>query len=225
MTLVIVVTSYLATNNTFIPIGIFALYIVCYFAIIRRKIKQYFMRIERIHACYHFINSFIITLSVKESLDEAYLNGIRNAPQNLIDETNEIDNMTIIERITFLRSYFNLAIYKMFVNVVNLYQEQGGNIITISESLLRECTRVEKTLADSVSVGNKHLVEFTTLWLLSFFILVFLRFSISQFYLQMISSVTVVVMIAVFYLIFLVSLHLFLTKYVSLSVKEDNVDE
>ena len=225
MTLVIVVTSYLATNNTFIPVGIFALYIVYYFAIIRRKIKQYFMRIERIHACYHFINSFIITLSVKESLDEAYLNGIRNAPQNLIDETNEIDNMTIIERITFLRSYFNLAIYKMFVNVVNLYQEQGGNIITISESLLRECTRVEKTLADSVSVGNKHLVEFTTLWLLSFFILVFLRFSISQFYLQMISSVTVVVMIAVFYLIFLVSLHLFLTKYVSLSVKEDNVDE
>lgn len=180
---------------------------------------------ERIHAGYHFINSFIITLSVKDSLEEAYQNGLRMAPQNLIEETNEIENMTVLEKITFLRSYFNLAIYKMFINIVAMYQEQGGNILAISDSLLRECTRVEKTLAESKSIGNMHLVEFITLWLLSFFILVFLRFAISQFYFQMISTPLVIGLISGFYLIFLVSIHLFILKFVSLSIKEDVIDE
>ena len=199
VSLMVTVTAYLATNNLYIPIGVFLVYLLYYFVFIRKRIKLFSFRVERIHAGYHFINSFIITLSVKDSLDEAYLNGIRMAPENLIEETNEIENMNTMEKIAFLRSYFNLAIYKMFINIVSLYQEQGGNILAISDSLLRECTRVEKTLAESKSIGNKHLVEFITLWLLSFFILVFLRFAISQFYFQMIGSTLVLGLITGFY--------------------------
>ena len=223
--LIVTSTAYLATNNLYIPIGVFAIYILYYFIFIRKRVKVYFQRMERIHAGYHFVNSFIITLSVKESLEEAYQNGLRMAPANLLEETNEIENMTVVEKITFLRSYFNLAIYKMFINIITMYQEQGGNILAISDSLLRECTRVEKTLAESKSIGNKHLIEFITLWLLSFFILVFLRFAISQFYFQMINTPLVIGLISGFYLIFLVSIHLFILKFVSLSIKEDVIDE
>ena len=214
-------SAYLATMQIFIPIGIFAVYILYYFLLIRKKIAQYLHKSEVVHSCYHFINSFLITISVKESLEEAYQNGLRVAPKSLLEETNEIENMTIMERINFLRSYFNLAIYKMFLNVVNLHQEQGGNILTISDSLIRECTRVEKTLNESTAIGNRHLVEFAVLWLLSFFILIFLRFAISQFYSQMISSLIMIAFISGFYLIFLVSVHLFLINFTSISIKED----
>lgn len=214
-------SAYLATMQIFIPIGIFVIYLLYYFILIRKRIVRYLHKVEVVHACYHFINSFLITMSVKESLEEAYSNGLRVAPKSLLEETNEIENMTIIERINFLRSYFNLAIYKMFINIVGLHQEQGGNILTISDSLIRECTRVEKTLSESTSIGNRHLIEFAILWLLSFFILVFLRFAISQFYAQMISSILMISLISGFYLIFLISVHLFLIKYTSLSVKED----
>ena len=214
-------SAYLATMQIFIPIGIFAVYTIYYFLLIRKKIAQYLHKSEVVHSCYHFINSFLITISVKESLEEAYQNGLRVAPKSLLEETNEIENMTIMERINFLRSYFNLAIYKMFLNVVNLHQEQGGNILTISDSLIRECTRVEKTLNESTAIGNRHLVEFAVLWLLSFFILIFLRFAISQFYSQMISSFIMIAFISGFYLIFLVSVHLFLINFTSISIKED----
>ena len=215
-------TSYLATFQMLIPIGIFAIYLVYYFVLIRKKIKQYISKVEIVHACYHFINSFVITMSVKESWEEAYANGLRLAPKSLTQETDEIENMTILERINFLRSYFNLAIYKMFINIIVLYQEQGGNILVLSESLVRECTRVEKTLSESVSIGNRHLAEFLVLWLLSFFILIFLRFALSQFYTQMISSPLMIALKSGFYLIFLISIHLFLLKYTSLSIKEDS---
>lgn len=219
--LVVAFTSYIATTSMYIPIGIFVIYILYYFVLIRKRIKRYLNKVEIVHACYHFINSFIITMSVKESLDEAYQNGIRVAPKSLLIETNAIENMTIIERINFLRSYFNLAIYKMFINIIALHQEQGGNILIISDSLIRECTRVEKTLSESTSIGNRHLVEFFVLWLLSFFILIFLRFAIAQFYNQMINSNLMIGLICGFYLIFLISVHLFLLKFTSISIKED----
>ena len=219
--LVVAFTSYIATTSMYIPLGIFAIYILYYFVLIRKRIKRYLNKVEIVHACYHFINSFIITMSVKESLDEAYQNGIRVAPKSLLIETNAIENMTIIERINFLRSYFNLAIYKMFINIIALHQEQGGNILIISDSLIRECTRVEKTLSESTSIGNRHLVEFFVLWLLSFFILIFLRFAIAQFYNQMINSNLMIGLICGFYLIFLISVHLFLLKFTSISIKED----
>lgn len=223
--LVISFTSYLATNQMYIPIGIFAIYVIYYFLFIRKRIKKYLLRVEVVHACYHFVNSFIITLSVKESLEEAYQNGLRIAPKALIEETQQIENMNIIERIKFLRSYFNLAIYKMFINIIELHQEQGGNILTISDSLIRECTRVEKTLSESTSIGKRHLVEFIILWLLSFLIMIFLRFALTQFYFQMIKSMLMVGLICGFYIIFLASLHLFLVKFSDISLKEDIENE
>ena len=222
ISMVLAITSYLATNVIYIPIGIFVVYLLYYFILLRKRIKKYLNKVEVVHACYHFINSFVITMSVKESFEEAYANGLRLAPKSLTLETSEIENMTIIERINFLRSYFNLAIYKMFINIVVLYQEQGGNILVLSEPLIRECTRVEKTLNESIVIGNRHLAEFFVLWLLSFFILIFLRFALAQFYSQMIASPLMIGLLAGFYLIFLVSVHFFLVKYTSLSLKEDS---
>ena len=221
LSLVVSLTSYLATNIIYIPSGIFIVYLLYYFFLIRKRIKNYLAKVEVTHACYHFINSFIITLSVKESLEEAYTNGLRLAPKSLTEETVEIENMTIIERIKFLRSYFNLGVFKMFINIIELHQEQGGSILTLSDSLIRECTRVEKTLSESTSIGNRHLVEFLVLWLLSFFILIFLRFALAQFYTQMIRSTLIIGLIIGFYFIFLVSIHLFLLKFTSISIKED----
>lgn len=222
ISLVIAVTSFLATNIIFIPIGIFLVYLLYYFVLVRKRIKRYLLKVETIHACYHFINSFIITLSVKDSLDEAYQNGLRLAPASLSAETNEIENMTVVERLKFLRQYFNLAIYKMFLNIIDLYLDQGGSILNISDSLIRECTRVEKDLNESSSISNRHLVEFAILWLLSFFIMIFLRFALANFYMQMLNNPLIIVLICGFYLIFLLAAHLFIYQYTSLTIKEDS---
>lgn len=221
LSLVIAFTSYLVTETIYIPVGVFFVYVIYYFLLIRKRIKKYLNKIEVVHACYNFINSFIITLSVKESYEEAYQNGLRTAPKSLLEETIEIENMNITERISFLRSYFNLGIYKMFINIVEMHQEQGGNILTISDSLIRECTRVEKSLVESTSIGNRHLIEFGVLWLLAFLILIFLRFGLSQFYMQMIENTLVIALVTFFYLIVLISIHLFLIKFSTLSLKED----
>ena len=212
---------FISTNNYIFSVVLAIIFIVDYFLLMRKKILHCFDLIERVHTSYHFINSFVITLSVKDSLDEAYQNGIRINNARLNAETKELDDMPVIERIKYLKDYFSLSIYRMFLNVLDLYQDQGGNILNIADNLMRECTRTEKTLSDTLSIGYKHLTEFIILWLMSFAILLFMRFSIEEFYLMMLKNAFITPMIFMFFLICVGSTNLFINSFTDLTVKEE----
>lgn len=212
---------YLSTVNYIYSAVLVVIFIADYFVFIRKRINHYFDLIERIHTSYHFINSFIITLSVKDSFEDAYQNGIRINNSRLNAETNELKEMPIIERVKYLQGYFKLSIYKMFLNVLDLYVDQGGNILSMTDNLMRECTRTEKTLNDTLAIGYKHLIEFLILWTLAFAILLFMRFSIEEFYFMMLKNVFVVPMIFVFFLLCVASINLFINSFTNLTIKED----
>ena len=216
---------YISTLNYIFSIVIFVLFVVDYFVLMRKKFIHYFSLIERVHTSYHFINSFVISLSVKDSLEDAYQNGIRINNARLNAETKELNEMVVLDRIKYLDSYFNLSIYKVFLNVLDLYLDQGGNILNMSDNLLRECTRTEKTLSETLSIGYKHLTEFIILWLLSFGILLFMRFSIEEFYLMMLKNALIVPLIFVFFLTCLVSINLFVNAFTNLTIKEGQKNE
>ena len=215
------ILCYLSTINYIFTAIVPVVFIVDYFILMRKRIVRYFDLIERVHTSYHFINSFIVTLSVKDSLDEAYENGIRINNAKLNAETKELNEMPVIERIRYLRGYFNLSIYKMFLNVLDLYQDQGGNILSMADNLLRESTRTEKTLSETLSIGYKHLIEFIILWCMSFGILLFMIFSIEEFYLMMLKNVFVGPLILVYFIICISSVNLFINSFTDLTVKEE----
>ena len=214
------ILCYFSINNIIFSVAILVIFVADYFIFMRKKFIHYFSLIERVHTSYHFINSFIISLSVKDSLEDAYQSGIRINNSRLNDETNALTEMPVIERVKYLADYFNLSIYKMFLNVLDLYQDQGGNILNMADNLLRECTRTQKTLSDTRSIGYKHLTEFLILWLMSFAILLFMRFSIQDFYLMMLKNQFIGPMIFMFFLICVVSINLFVNAFTNLTIKE-----
>ena len=222
ISLFISVVAFLTSNNFLITGALLLIYILYYFLLARKKFSKYYSEIDRVHTCYHFINSFLVTLSVKESFEEAYQSGIRIDNKHLNEQAASIANLNVYDRVNYLRGYFNLAIYKMFINILDLYQDQGGNVLTMSGNLIRECTRTEKSLSETLSIGRKHIIEFITLWIMSFGIVLFMRFGIAEFYMLMIQNPLFVTMLFAFFLICLVSIHLFINRYTNLSIKEDN---
>ena len=168
-----------------------------------------------------FINSFLITLSVKESISDAYESGLRIQDSQLHLFANELNELSDDEKVKYLKNYFKLAIYKMFLNVFEIYQDQGGNILSMSENLIRETTRTEKVVNESSNLGIKHLIEFIVLWSLSFAVLLFMKFGIGEFYNKMLQNPIFAPLIFVFFLLCLVSIHLFLKNFMNLSIKED----
>ena len=221
VTSIISVIAYLSSNNWVIFGIVFVLYIASYFLFIRKKTIIYSKRIKRIHSCYHFINSFVITMSVQHSLEESYLNAIKINDIDLRDVTDGIEENSISEQIEYLKTYFNLALYKVFLNVLRVYQDQGGSILTVSENLLKESTRVERSLRESTRITNKKLVEFVLLWSISFGILLFMRFGISDFYYDMLKSNVFVVMLVLFFVFALGSVVIFVNRCTKVAIKED----
>lgn len=215
------ILNYFSVNSYIFPIFIVLISIVDYFVLIRKKFVHYFSLIERVHNSYHFINSFVVTLSVKDSLEDAYQNGIRINNARLNAVTNELNEMSVIDRVKYLKEYFSLSIYRMFLNVLELYQDQGGNILNMSDNLMRECTRTEKTLSDTLAIGFKHLTEFLILWLMSFAVLLFMRFSLVDFYSMMLKQQIISYLIFVFFLICILSINFFVNAYTNLTIKEE----
>ena len=216
---------FLGTSNYLFSFLVIVIFIADYFVLMRKRFIHYFSLIDRVHTSYHFINSFIITLSVKDSLDDAYQNGIRINDYYLNEETKALEEMPIIDRIKYLKGFFKLSIYNVFLNVIDLHQDQGGNILNMSENLLRESTRVEKTLSDTRAIGFRHLTQFLILWVMAVAILLFLRFSLKDFYLMMLKMRIIGVLIFVFFLLCILSINLFVNVFTNLTVKEEKDDK
>ncbi len=214
-------SAYFASNNYFIAIGVTLLFLLYYFIFAHRRLSKYSKKVYRIHHCYKFINSFLITMSVRNSLEESYRSGVQGCRGELKHIVAEIENMDNEERLNYLRTYFNLSIYKMFLNVVNIYLDQGGNILDMADTLIQESTRIEDSLNKTIKSVRQNILEFIILWGLSIGILIFMRFGISSFYLQMLHSMVFLILLGVYYLIILISIHMLVVRSTELFIKED----
>lgn len=221
LSIIVGIVCFLTTLNIYFAIGIFLIFMLYFFIFQYKRFNRYFSLVRRVHSCYFFINSFVITMSVKESYEEGYKSGLKVRDPKLHLYANELNELTDYEKVKYLRNYFRLAIYKMFLNILEIYQDQGGNILNMTDNLIRECTRTEKTLLDSYNLGIKHLIEFIILWALSFAVLLFLKFGIGDFYNQMLKNPIFSPLLLVFFFIFLLSVHFFLKSFTNLSIKED----
>lgn len=221
ISLLVGTVCYLTTLNIYVALAVFVIYVCAYFLFCRKKIAKYYLTKNKVHSCYFFVNSFIITMSVKESYEDAFNSGVRIEDEKLHVYVSELGEMSPYEKVKYLKTYFNLAIYKMFLNLLEIYNDQGGNILSMTDNLIKEITRVEKTLAETVSIGYRHLVEFILLWALSFGVLLFMRFGVSEFYQMMLKNVIFVPLLLMFFIICLASIILFLNSFTNLSIKED----
>ena len=199
------------------------LYALSYYLLLRKRIKAYQKRIDSIHCCYQFISSFIVSLSVKPSLDDAYTSACRNQTKEFDEYAANLEENETYSRIIYLRKFFNMGIYKLFINVLDIYQNEGGSIIQISDSLLKESNRIERSLRESINIGNKKIIEFILLWVITIGILIFMRFALMQFYSKMIGNIYFMVMLSIFFLFLLGSIILFCFRYLNVSIKEDKI--
>lgn len=211
------IVAYVATSNIYVCLAVLFVYLFYLIFSVKNVLICYKNRIDRIHECFNFTNSFIISLSVNNSLQIAYECATLNVKSYLLDETSHIEHLQINERISYLSNYFSSDIYKMFLNIISAYVDQGGNILTMSETLIKELTRIENETNEYSSLSKKRIVEFSSLWILTYVILLFVRFALSQFYDQISSSPLFVGSICIFFIFVLISIHLMITTFTQIN--------
>lgn len=212
VSLILTGISYVATQNVFLALTVFLISIIFFVLIVNRKIKKNQLKIHRYHQCFHFINSFIISLNVKGSMSAAIQSGYETTDEDTKTIIDSIKELNEEEKIVYLCKYFKFDLYRLFVDTINLWNEEGGDILKMSQYLVNQVRLKEQYLITCETIHRQKTIEFVILWSISLAILVTLRFALSQFFERIRQTIVYQAAVAIIVLFVLVSIYILLIR-------------
>ena len=190
---------YLASGQLMMTgiVGLAYFLLLLLFAFPKVRVMQRKRRVRK--ECYRFMNSFVTTCSVTSSLSKAYevsCEGTEGEEKEVMEacSCNDIEG-----RLHELSSYFESQLYEVFLSLVTIYEERGGDILTLASSLLEEATRIEEEAESRTKISRGKMFQYMTLWVMSLAIVGFLRFALSSFYDTLMASSTYTICLAVYF--------------------------
>ena len=210
---------YFSTVNIYTTVSIFVLSLLYFLIYANRKIKSKNTKIHRFHECYHFINNFLIALSIKGHISGALSSALESQEKDLIESLNELTTNDPMFKIKYLKNYFLFDAYSIFYDIVSLYEDEGGEIINMSHLLSNQIRETEDYLVNVERLHKDALIEFSVLWIFALIILVVLRLALIDFFALIIKGITYQISVALILLFVLISIHIALVKTTDIKIK------
>lgn len=202
--------NFIASQNLLSTLFIFLITNAFFILIVKRQMYKNQLKTHRCHQCFQFINTFIISLNVKGSLNAAMESGYEVVDEETKEIIDSIKELNEEEKLSYLIKYFKFDLYRLFVDTIKLWNEEGGDILKMSEYLINQARLKEQYLLNCETIHRQKTIEFIVLWSISLAILGILRFALSQFFYKISSSlfyqisVSVIVLFAIFSIYILV---------------------
>lgn len=219
ISIILGITSFVAGNNYIIAAVVLVISVLYFLFIAKPLLRKYETKIKRFDECYHFINTFIVSLSIKGTISSAYESSLQVMPDSFISSIENIEVFSQEDKLEHINKYFRFHVFSLFVDLINIYQEQGGNILEMSHHLLEEVRLIEEYISTSKSITKKKMVEFAILWLLTLGIMVFMRFALSQFFNTIAKQIFYPIGILSICLFCLLSIHIAICKMSKLQIR------
>lgn len=210
VTLLSSLASFYLTNNLYFLIGtllIYAIYFVIYEMVFKRKERVSLIKKKDLTI---FIHDFFLTYSVDYSIDNAITNAASNVSTNLKEQVRMLDEFKQLDKLERLTEYFSSSLYQLFLKTITLCEHNKEDRNKTIAFLLEENNRYifnQKILQRNIL---RSFVEFSLLWIVSFLILIIVRFAINNYFDKVIATWFYLLGIGIYFAFFLFSIHLFL---------------
>ncbi len=211
--------TFIASQNIFSSLIILAVYTAFFVLIARRQINKNEQKIHRYHQCFQFINSYLISLNVKGSLNAAMESSYETADEGTKEIIDSIKELSEQEKLSYLTKYFKFDLYHLFVDTVSLWSEQGGDILKMSHHLVDQVRLKEEYLLTCESLNKSKTVEFVVLWAIALVILAALRFALSQFFDRISKTIIYQVAVVVVILFALFSIYILILRITNVNLE------
>ncbi len=213
------IVTFFATNDLMLgafPAGL----AVIYFAFVASsQLNLYKKKMQYFKLTNQFVNNFIISLSIQPVIDSAYKNALTSLNFDFKDKLEGTEELSSLEKLQYLGNYFSFHAYQAFVQVVDLWQEQGGDILKMSSFVTNQFREIEEYILTCKQIGERKIVEFTVLWFFALSILVVIRFALAQFYVQIIQNKLYIVGVLAIFLFVIISCQVLISKVCYLDLK------
>ena len=211
--------TYIVTEN-FITTGIVLVATGLYlFLYAYPRVNKMIERNKRFHSCYTFINTFIISIATKGSLPAAFESTRLVMDKEYITYIDGLTSYKEEDKLDYLKRYYEFDIYFLFLSVMNIYIEQGGDILIISYYLNEESRRNEDYLIKTEEISKRKIIEFSMLWFFTLLIIIILRFTLNSFYHQITNYLLFQVAIVSLFMLLILSIHLLIMKITNNDIK------
>lgn len=172
---------YISTTNIILTIVVALLYFLFFFIIYSKKEKRFNKKIKRTYEAISFINNFIISLSVTNSIQATYEAIKQNVSDELRQQMDAIEHLNVEQKIIHLNKYFDLPIYNVFINLIKQYVEIGTNILESSSILIHDTRNLENRVHEYELLSKRKEKDFLVSWGFTFLIIVVLKIALASF--------------------------------------------
>ena len=200
--------TYIAIDNIFIALGVVAIYVVVSMLIFVPLLKKHEIKVKRFHECYHFVNNFIIALSITR------FSSILLNPLWFLTSSSPA-----------LSSYFPFSVYRLFLQIISIWEEEGGDILQMSKYLITETRNNEEYISKADTMSRHKYVEISVLWAFCVVIVVVLRFALKDFYVYIKQQLIFMISVIGLMLFILVTIYLLIQKGTNLKIKGADINE
>lgn len=213
------VVTYISLDNVFYAIGVLSLYVIVGILVFSPMLQRHSIKVRKYHECYHFINNFVIALSIKKSISGSLESTVNSMPTEFIDIYSGLEAMSDKEKLNYLQTYFPFHVYNLFLQIVSLWEENGGDIIRMSKYLIAETRYNEEYITKTETMSNSKYIEISVLWAFCALIVIVLRFSLKEFYDKIKIQIFYIIAIITLFVFILFTIYLLIKKGTSLSIK------
>ena len=168
--------AYLMSNNLFAFLSVSLVFAASFILLLIPWLESKTTLRRKGRECFLFVSSFVTSMSLTSSLERSYENALESSGRDgeLQRLAASLPEEGIKERLNYLERYFELERY--------LYEQQGGDILSIAKSLLDELTRVEEMERSIEKESARSLREYLVMWILSGTMLFGIRFGLMNYW-------------------------------------------
>ena len=202
--------SYYLTNNIYFLAGTLIIYLaffVIFEVVFRRKERA---RIKRGRDLTIFIHDFFLSYSVDFSIKNAIISAQSNVSKSLKEQMKMLDEFKSEDKLDRLADYFTSSLYQLFLKTIDLCENYSEDRSKTIAFLLEENNRYLFNQRILQRNTYRSLTEFSLLWIVSFLIIIIIRFAINNYFEQIINSWFYLLGIGVYFFFFLFSIYLFM---------------
>jgi hypothetical protein len=136
---------------------------------------------------YFLVNTVLTQLRTDKSLTVAFKSIVNYIPEE-IRNNYETYGVSPIEFLDMMKAYFNSKYYEIFFNMIKINDTKGGDIEERSRLLIDAISFSKEVSNQLINIKLRKLSEFIIMWLLAFLVLLYLRFGLTAYYINLLST-------------------------------------
>jgi hypothetical protein len=149
---------------------------------------------------YFWMQTFLTTLSIKKTILETFVHVVNQFQLKKEKWILPFMSNDALHALKNLKQRFTHPLYGLFTNTLEFYEQQGGDVLMLFDSILQQTRIVESRRIEIQSLTKRYFFQWVFLWTLNLFILLMSKFVLMDFFDVMktnpifITSITIIIL-------------------------------